>query len=86
MVRLWGFQLSMGDENEHYFSNSRGKGFKTRNTCRDKDVNAMGCNAGEGGEKKAIGIKRKRERNKKISTVISALRRNNRVSLEILKR
>lgn len=52
MVRLWGFQLSMGDENEHYFSNSRGKGFKTRNTCRDKDVNAMGCNAGEGGKKR----------------------------------
>lgn len=63
MVRLWGFQLSMGDENEHYFSNSRGKGFKTRNTCRDKDVNAMGCKAGEGG-KKAFGRK-KREQNKK---------------------
>ena len=43
MVRLWGFLYAMGEENGKYFSNSRGKGFKTRSTWGDKDFNAMGC-------------------------------------------
>lgn len=47
MGRRWGFLRSVGVGNEEYFSNSRGKGFKSRNTRRDKDVNAMGCDAGK---------------------------------------
>lgn len=61
---------SIGDENEKYFSNSRGKGFKTRNTWSDKDVSATGRIAG-----KIYNVK----------TVISALGSNNRVSSLLLK-
>lgn len=80
MGRLWGFLRSVGVGNEEYFSNSRGKGFKSRNTRRDKDVNAMGCDAG-----KTLGIERKSEKYK-LGCVISALRGHNHVSLAILKR